>query len=97
MLNQLAVELAIAIQQAQYHNLQTLNTELKAKVEERTTALQKSDRRFRTIFNNTFQFTSLLTLDGILLESNQTALNFGGLQPEDVINRPFWEAHWWTI
>ncbi|MEH2241576.1 hypothetical protein [Nostoc sp.] len=46
LLNQLAVQLAIAIQQAQYHNLQTLDTKLKAKVEERTTALQKSDRRF---------------------------------------------------
>ncbi|MEH1941537.1 MAG: PAS domain S-box protein [Nostoc sp.] len=66
-------------------------------MEERTTALQKSDRRFRTIFNNTFQFIGLLTPDGILLEANQTVLDFGGLQLEDVINRPFWEAHWWTI
>ncbi|MCC5611274.1 PAS domain-containing protein [Nostoc sp. CHAB 5834] len=56
-----------------------------------------SDRRFRAIFNNTFQFTGLLTPDGILLEANQTALSFGGLKLEDVINRPFWEAHWWTI
>ncbi|MEH2241577.1 PAS domain-containing protein [Nostoc sp.] len=47
--------------------------------------------------NNTFQFTGLLTPDGILLEANQTALSFGGLQLEDVINRPFWEAYWWTI
>lgn len=97
-LNQLTVQLAIAIQQAQlHHNLQTLKTELEAKVEERTTALQESDRRFRAIFNNTFQFTGLLTPDGILLEANQTALSFGGLKLEDVINRPFWEAHWWTI
>ncbi|WP_392480799.1 PAS domain-containing protein [Nostoc sp. C110] len=98
LLNQLTVQLAIAIQQAQlYRNLQTLNTELEAKVHERTTKLQESDRRFRAIFNNTFQFTGLLTPSGILLEANQTALSFGGLQLEDVINRPFWEAHWWTI
>ncbi|MEA5626487.1 PAS domain S-box protein [Nostoc sp. UHCC 0251] len=97
-LNQLTVQLAIAIQKAQlYHNLQTLKRELEAKVEERTIALQESDRRFRAIFNNTFQFTGLLTPDGILLEANQTALSFGGLKLEDVINRPFWEAHWWTI
>ncbi|MFN6461050.1 MAG: PAS domain S-box protein [Nostoc sp. DedVER02] len=88
---------AIAIQQAQYHNLQILNSKLEAKVQERTAKLQESDRRFRAIFNNTFQFTGLLTPSGILLEANQTALNFGGLQLEDVINRPFWEAHWWTI
>ncbi len=55
------MQLAIAIQKAQlYHNLQTLKTELEAKVEERTIALQESDRRFRAIFNNTFQFTGLL-------------------------------------
>ncbi|AUB42733.1 DNA-binding response regulator, NarL/FixJ family, containings REC and HTH domains [Nostoc flagelliforme CCNUN1] len=98
LLNQLTVQLAIAIQQAQLHdNLETLKSELEAKVEERTTALQESDRRFRAIFDNTFQFTGLLTPDGILLEANQTVLSFGGLKLEDVINRPFWEAHWWTI
>ncbi|MDZ8026680.1 MAG: PAS domain-containing protein [Nostoc sp. DedQUE11] len=98
LLKQLTVQLAIAIQQAQlYDNLQTLNTQLEAKVQERTAALQESDRRFRAIFNNTFQFTGLLTPDGILLEANQTALSFAGLKLEDVINRPFWEAHWWTI
>ncbi|MEA5604529.1 PAS domain-containing protein [Nostoc sp. UHCC 0252] len=98
LLKQLTVQLAIAIQQAQlYHNLQNLNTELEAKVQERTAKLQESDRRFRAIFDNTFQFTGLLTPSGILLEANQTALSFGGLQLEDVIDRPFWEAHWWTI
>ncbi|BBD60905.1 diguanylate cyclase/phosphodiesterase with PAS/PAC and GAF sensor(s) [Nostoc sp. HK-01] len=60
-------------------------------------ALQASERRFRGIFNNSFQFIGLLNIDGTLLEANQTALNFVGLQPEDVINRPFWETHWWTI
>lgn len=58
---------------------------------------QESEERFRAIFNTTFQFVGLLTPDGILLEANQTALNFGGLQLADVINRPFWEARWWTI
>ncbi|MEH2208518.1 MAG: PAS domain S-box protein [Nostoc sp.] len=98
LLKRLTVQLAIAIQQAElYHNLQTLNTELEAKVQERTAKLHQSDRRFRAIFNNTFQFIGLLTPAGILLEVNQTALSFAGLQLEDVINRPFWEARWWTI
>jgi PAS domain S-box-containing protein len=60
-------------------------------------ALQESERRFRAIFNNTFQFTGLLTVEGILLEANETALIFAGITPEDVMNKPFWEAHWWTI
>ncbi|MBD2169131.1 PAS domain S-box protein [Calothrix membranacea FACHB-236] len=59
--------------------------------------LQESEQRFRAIFNSTFQFIGLLTPDGILLEANQTALDFAGLTAEKVINRPFWEARWWQI
>jgi len=60
-------------------------------------ALVESDRRFRAIFNTTFQFIGLLTSEGVVLEANQTALDFGGLTRQEVINRPFWEARWWTI
>jgi len=59
--------------------------------------LQAGERKFRAIFNNTFQFIGLLALDGTLLEANQAALAFGDLQLEDLINRPFWECHWWTM
>ncbi|BAY33603.1 multi-sensor hybrid histidine kinase [Nostoc carneum NIES-2107] len=59
--------------------------------------LQESEQRFRAIFNSTFQFIGLLTPDGILLEANQTALDFAGLTAAEVINRPFWEARWWQI
>jgi PAS domain S-box-containing protein len=60
-------------------------------------ALRNNERRFRAIFNQTFQFTGLLSPDGTLLEANQTALDFGGLRLADVVERPFWEARWWTI
>lgn len=54
------------------------------------------ERRFRAIFDSTFQFIGLLTPDGILLEANRTALDFTGIRAEDVVGRPFWEARWWT-
>ncbi len=60
-------------------------------------ALRKSERRFRAIFDQTFQFIGLLKPDGTLLEANQTALDFGGISHADIIGRPFWEARWWTI
>ncbi|WP_193197676.1 PAS domain S-box protein [Nostoc sp. MG11] len=60
-------------------------------------ALHESERRFRAIFNGTFQFTGLLTPEGIVLEANQALLDFGGLQPEDVVGRSYWETRWWTI
>jgi PAS domain-containing protein len=92
------VQLALAIQQAElYQNLQTLNTSLEQKVQKRTDELQASEGRFRAILDNSFQLTGLLTIEGIVLEANQTALTFGGLQLEDVVNRPFWETYWWKI
>ncbi len=60
-------------------------------------AQRESDRRFQAIFDQTFQFVGLLKPDGTLLEANQTILNFGGVEFADIVNRPFWEAHWWTI
>jgi PAS domain S-box-containing protein len=60
-------------------------------------ALRESERRFRAIFDQTFQFIGLLKPDGTLLEANQTALDFGGISHADIIGRPFWEARWWTI
>ncbi len=60
-------------------------------------SLQQSEQRYRAIFDLTFQFIGLLQPDGTLLEANQTALDFAGLQHSDIVNRPFWEARWWTI
>lgn len=57
--------------------------------------LRESEQRFRAIFDQTFQFTGLLTLDGTLLEVNQTALQFRGQRAEDVIGKPFWDTLWW--
>lgn len=57
----------------------------------------ETERRFRAIFNQTFQFIGLLTPEGILLEANQTALDFAGITEADVVNKPFWQAHWWCI
>jgi PAS domain S-box-containing protein len=58
-------------------------------------ALKLSEQRFQAIFNQTFQLIGLLSPDGILLEANQTALDFAGLTSALVLNRPFWEIHWW--
>jgi PAS domain S-box-containing protein len=60
-------------------------------------ALRDSERRFRALFDQTFQYISLLSPDGTVLEVNRTALDFGGLRREDVVGRPFWEARWWTL
>lgn len=64
--------------------------------EQAATALAESERRFRAIFNSTFQFIGLLNPDGIVLEANQTSMDFIGQSDDDVIGKPFWETPWWT-
>jgi PAS domain S-box-containing protein len=73
--------------------LQQLNHEQAALIAK----LDESERKFRAIFNQTFQFTGMLNTEGILLEANQTALDFGGLQLSDVVGKPLWSCYWWTI
>ena len=58
--------------------------------------LEESERRFRAIFNSTYQFIGLLDPDGRILEANQTALDFIGCSNADVVGRPFWDTPWWA-
>ncbi|MEH2113047.1 PAS domain S-box protein [Nostoc sp.] len=58
-------------------------------------ALSENEQKFRAIFNQTIQFIGLLQPDGIVLEANQTALDFAGIDREEVVGKLFWEAKWW--
>ncbi|MEL4308105.1 PAS domain-containing sensor histidine kinase [Joostella sp. CR20] len=58
-------------------------------------ALLENKQAFKSIFNSTFQFTGFLNLKGRLIDINEPALNFGGLQTEDVINKYLWDTYWW--
>jgi PAS domain S-box-containing protein len=62
----------------------------------RQARLATAERRFRAIFDQTFQFIGLLDVSGTLLEMNQTALAFAGARHDDVVGKPFWETPWWT-
>ncbi|MFM9915067.1 MAG: PAS domain S-box protein, partial [Rhizobacter sp.] len=57
--------------------------------------LLDNERRFRAIFNSTFQFIGLLDTDGRLLESNQTSLDAVGITAAPV-GAFFWETPWWA-
>lgn len=54
-----------------------------------------AEGRFRAIFDQALQFIGLLSPEGVLLEANQTALDFVGATRADVLGRPFWETKWW--
>ena len=58
--------------------------------------VRNSEKRFRAIFNSTFQFTDLLKPDGTLIEANQASMDFCRVTPDMIINKPFWESRWWS-
>ena len=58
-------------------------------------ALKSSERLFRAVFEQTFQYVGLLTPDGIVVELNRSALEIGGLTRQGTVGRPFTEAAWW--
>lgn len=59
-------------------------------------SLRIAEKRFRAVFNQTFQFSGLLSPEGIVLEANQSALDFAGISLDDVKEKDFWEAPWWS-
>ncbi|MDB5970252.1 MAG: hypothetical protein JWQ90_2702 [Hydrocarboniphaga sp.] len=59
-------------------------------------ALRDSQQRFRAIFDSMLQFIGVLSPDGRLLDINQTALDFSGLQAADVVGKQAWDTYWWN-
>jgi PAS domain S-box-containing protein len=61
------------------------------------TERKERERRLNAIFDQTHQFNGLLEPDGTVIEANETALNFAGVDRKDVVGKPFWETDWWQI
>lgn len=55
---------------------------------------KRQQRRYKAVFNNTYQFTGLMSTDGTLLEVNQTAADFANLPRDELTGEKIWEAHW---
>ncbi|MEJ2060840.1 MAG: EAL domain-containing protein [Gammaproteobacteria bacterium] len=58
--------------------------------------LDKNNQTLRAIFEQSFQFTGIISLDGLVRDVNELALKFAQARREDVIGKPFWETPWWT-
>jgi PAS domain S-box-containing protein len=59
-------------------------------------ALRASEQKFHAIFEQTFQFIGLLSMDGTVLAVNHSALKFKGIKEDAVLGKPFWDTPWWT-
>lgn len=57
--------------------------------------LAGSERRFRAMFDSSFQLAAMLDLSGIVTDINETALRFGDLTRQDFVGLPVWEVPYW--
>ncbi|CAN5597285.1 hypothetical protein BH09GEM1_BH09GEM1_24760 [soil metagenome] len=60
--------------------------------------LKRSRKRLRDLIDGIgpSMFVGLLTLEGIIVEANRQALEAAGLQPDDVLGKPFVDSGWWA-
>ncbi len=61
-----------------------------------TTDLDIKERMLRTMIDQSRQLAGILSLDGIIIDVNRTAMSFGGVNDKShVVGKPFWEGPWW--
>lgn len=53
------------------------------------------NQRFKAIFNSSYQLIAFLTVEGIVLEVNETALHFAGIASNDILGKNYWDGPWW--
>lgn len=62
---------------------------------ERQRELERTERRYRAIFDAPDILAGILDTDGKLVEQNQTAMEYVDAELDDVVGEPFWETPWW--
>ena len=59
-------------------------------------AFERSESRFRAIFQTSYQYKGIVALDGTLLDANPTSLRGIGASLAEVVGKPFWDTPWFT-
>ncbi|MCP4721474.1 MAG: response regulator, partial [Desulfobacteraceae bacterium] len=76
-----------------YHG--KLNNEIQKTINTQA-ALVENELKLRGIFNQSFQYTAIISPYGILEEANQSSLDYAGCTEAEVLYKPFWETLWWA-
>ncbi|WP_373539304.1 PAS domain S-box protein [Chamaesiphon sp.] len=58
-------------------------------------ALQQSNRKFSAVFDQTFELIGLVSVAGVVLEVNQTALASIDARKSEIVGKWLWETPWW--
>lgn len=64
-------------------------------VKEQCEALRKSEAKFKTLFNSTYQFLGILSPDGIVQAVNDTAAQRFSLSPDSLVGSSFQDTPFW--
>ena len=83
---------------AAYEQLTATEEELRQNYNElarKEQELIESEHKIRAVFDQTFQFIGLLSTEGILLDTNRSAMIQGQEDMTKLLNRAFWEMPWW--
>jgi len=57
--------------------------------------LKETEGRFRTVFNQQFQFMAILSEEGVTLEVNELVLSKQGVTAEDYVGKLIWDSPAW--
>lgn len=79
--------------------LTKINRQLQQEIRERQSAehaLRESKTQLQNILDSLFTFVGLISIDGILLETNRAPLERASLTRENVIGKPFADTYWWS-
>jgi PAS domain S-box-containing protein len=55
-----------------------------------------ANARFRAFFEQGALFAGLMTVEGVVIETNRLAVDGCGYTREEVVGRPFWECPYWS-
>jgi PAS domain S-box-containing protein len=58
--------------------------------------MNENELMFQAVFDQSSEFIQLLSIEGRQLDANTAALNFIGLEKDDLIGKFFWETPWWS-
>jgi len=82
-MDEVAKDLDVNLQREKQEKTQTLDE------------LEDTQRRFKAIFNRTYQFMFLINTMGDIVEVNDAYLNLSYETRYGVTNTPFWSLSWW--
>jgi PAS domain S-box-containing protein len=55
----------------------------------------EANAKFRALFDQASQFAGIMTVDGTLIDANESSLQICGYTRDQVVGRPFWQTAWW--